>query len=348
MKIKTSKKLNNILRKNEFYVVLLIIMIIAFVEIRSGQFFTANNVVDIIRSGIIPVIYSIGVLVVLISGGLDLSIASIAGLSIYVTNSILTNMEYEGPVIFAYLIAASIGIVCGAFNAFVITTWDLHPMIVTLGTQSVLAGLLRGVLSGKDMKAAPVLKEFGQKTLFSVTNSENGLSSSMPATVFIMIGLLVVAYFILRHTMLGRGIYAIGGDKNAANRIGYNVKRIQYFVYCFSGVMAATAGVTYAAMSQFAYFTSVLGSELTYLSATVLGGAGLAGGVGTIFGTLMGSYLMTILSNSLVLIGISTYWQSFFSGAIIVTGAAFSVYQNSRPKPVLNSTHNTSRKRPVN
>lgn len=346
MRILTSRKFRNILRKNEFYVVLLIFMIIALVEVRSGQFFTSNNIVDIVRSGIIPVIYGIGVLVVLVSGGLDLSIASIAGVSIYITNSILTNMEYEGPVIFAYLIAAVIGIVCGAFNAFVITTWDLHPMIVTLGTQSVLQGLLRGVLSGKDMQAAPVLKKFGQKVLFTVTNSENGLSSSMPFTVFIMIGLIAATYFLLRHTMLGRGIYAVGGDKNAANRIGYNVKRVQFFVYCFSGVMAATAGITYAAMSQFAYFTSVLGTELTYLSATVLGGAGLAGGVGTIFGTVMGAYLMTLLSNSLVLIGVSTYWQNFFSGAIIVTGAAFSVYQNSRPKPLLNSAHKKPAKRP--
>lgn len=330
MRLFNSSKGRRLARGNEVYVAILILLIMILVEIRSGQFFTSNNLVDILRSGILPSIYGLSVLVVLLSGGLDLSVASIAGLSIYVTNTLLTAWGYEGPVIVAYLIAAAVGILCGAVNAFIITTWDLSPMIVTLGMESILNGLLRGVLGGTDKAAADVLKKFGEKTLFTVQNPDNGLSSSMPVTIFLLIGLVIVTYLILRFTTLGRGILAIGGDRNSARRVGFHVKGIQYFVYCYSGMLAAFAGITYAAMSQFAYFTNVLGMELTYIAATVLGGARLAGGVGTITGTLLGAFLMTILSNSLALIGIPTYWQNFFTGLIIVAGASFSVYQQSR------------------
>ena len=323
-------KMKRILTRNEFYIALVFVAICILIESRSGQFFTANNLVDIARSGITNSMLGICVLIVMLSGGIDLSFVPIAALAMYLTNSLRLDTGFSGSIIVPYLMAAGIGVLCGALNAVVISRFNLPTLIVTLGTASVFTGIMRGVFVSKEKIAAPLIKQFGQAKLFTARNPVSGLTSDMPATVFILIGILVVTFLILRYTMLGRGIYAIGGDKNAARRAGYRVSRIQFFVYCYVGLLAGIAGLTRTCMAQYAEFGGFLGTELVIIAATVLGGARIIGGVGTITGTVLGAYLLTMISNSLVLIGVPTYWQEFFSGALIVVGTGISVYQASK------------------
>lgn len=323
------RKWNRLLSHNEFYIAIIIVAICLLIEFRSGQFFTPNNLVDIVRSGIVPCIFGIGVLVVMLSGGIDLSFVPIAALAMYITNSVMIDTGFTGSLIVPFLLAGGIGIACGALNAVVISKFKLPTMIVTLGTSSIFTGLLRGVFEAKEKTASPILMDLGTSKLFTAENA-NGLTSDMPSTLFILIGVVVVTFILLRYTMLGRGIYAVGGDANAARRAGFRVTRIQFFVYCYVGLLAGIAGITRTGMSQAAHFTSLLGTELTIIAATVLGGARITGGVGTITGTVLGAFLMTIVSNSLVLIGVPTYWQQFFTGALIVIGTGISVYQASK------------------
>jgi len=326
----SKKRWSRLLSHNEFYIAIIIVAICMLIEIRSGQFFTPNNLVDIIRSGIVPCIFGIGVLVVMLSGGIDLSFVPIAALAMYITNSVMIDTHFSGSIVVPFLIAGGIGIACGALNAIVISKFNLPTMIVTLGTSSVFTGLLRGVFEAKEKTAAPILMKLGDSKLFTAQNAESGLTSDMPSTLFILVGVVIVTFVLLRYTTLGRGIYAVGGDRNAARRAGFRVTRIQFFVYCYVGLLAGIAGVTRTGMSQAAHFTSLLGTELTIIAATVLGGARITGGVGTITGTILGAFLMTIVSNSLVLIGVPTYWQQFFTGALIVIGTGISVYQASK------------------
>jgi len=309
---------------------MIIILICILIEIRSGQFLSINNIVDIIRSAVVPSILGIGVLMVILIGGIDLSFISIAALSMYSVNFVITQTGYSGSVLLPYAIAALIGVGCDALNAFVISRFNLPTMIVTLGTSSIFTSILRGVLNAKDLVAAPVLKNFGRITIFVAENNKSGLKSNLPITIFIPVGLFALTYFILRYTLLGRGIYAIGGDKNAARRAGFNTSRIQYFVYCYVGLLAGITGVTRTCMSEAAHYSSLLGTELVIIAAIVLGGACITGGMGTLTGTVFGTLLMTIVSNSLVLIGIPTYWQTFFTGALIIAGTGISVYRASK------------------
>ena len=140
----------------------------------------------------------------------------------------------------------------------------------------------------------------------------------------------------MRYTMLGRGIYAVGGDEVSAQRAGFNVFAIHFFIYCFVGALAGITGITRASMMLNANPTNMLGLEMMAIAAVVLGGARVTGGKGTLLGTMLGVILITIVSNSLILIGIPTYWQRVFMGLIILIGTGVSAYQLTRTKRRLN------------
>ena len=152
----------------------------------------------------------------------------------------------------------------------------------------------------------------------------------MPVSFLFLLALIVLVWFLLRHTKLGRGIYAIGGDMNSARRAGFNVFHIQMFIYCFCGALAGFVGVTRACMMLDCDPTNMVGMDMTCIAACVLGGISLSGGSGTITGTLIGVTFLSIMSNSLILIGVSTYWEKVFTGLIIIIGTGISAYQVTR------------------
>ena len=205
-------------------------------------------------------------------------------------------------------------------------------MVVTLGTASLFTGIMQGVFSASESPVPPAMLADGKAKLFSASNAQLGLTSDMPAQVLILAGALVLVFFILRYTMLGRGIYAIGGDETSARRAGFNVTAIKVFIYCFVGALAGLTGVTRACMIMNAHPTNLLGMEMTVIAAVVLGGARVTGGVGTLTGTMLGVALMTILSNSLILIGVPTYWTKVFTGAVIIIGTGVTARAGPHPR----------------
>lgn len=327
-------KLKKLTKRTEFYIFLTIIFLVVLVELRSGQFLTGNNLVDLARSMVIPAMFAIGTYVVLVSGGIDVSFPAIASLSMFATVTIFLGIDYEGSVWLIYLVGALFGLVLGAVNAFLIAKFKFQTLIVTLGTTSLFTGILLGPLKAHQIAVPNPMHEHGKAKLFSAYNAELGLNSNMPVTILILIFLLIITFFIMKYTMLGRGIYAVGGDEVSAKRAGFNVFAIQLFVYCFVGVISGITGIAQASMMLNANPTSMLGMELTVIAAVVLGGARITGGAGTLIGTMLGVALITIMSNSLILIGIPTYWQRIFTGAIIIIGTGISAYQlkNSKRK----------------
>lgn len=319
--------LKKVTKKTEFYILITIILLVALVEIRSGQFLTGNNLVDLVRSMIIPGMFAIGCYMVLISGGIDVSFPALSSLSMYATTLIFLQMDYQGSVWVIYATAGIFGLLLGAINAILIAKFKFQTLIVTLGTTSLFTGIMLGPLAASQINIPQSMLDHGKAKLFTANNEQLGISSDMPVTVLLLIGLLLVAFFIMKYTMLGRGIYAVGGDEISAQRAGFNVFAIHFFVYCFVGVLSGITGVAQASMMLTAKPTSMLGMELTVIAAVVLGGARLTGGTGTLTGTMLGVILMTIMSNSLILIGIPTYWQRIFTGAIIIIGTGISAYQ---------------------
>lgn len=330
-------KLNKLFKRTELYILLTIILLIIVVEIRSGQFLTGNNLVDLARSMIVPGMFAIGAYIVLVSGGIDVSFPAIAALSMFTTVQIFTSIDYQGSVIVIYLVGALIGLFLGSINAILIAKFKFQTLIVTLGTTSLFTGILLGPLKAHQVAIPDPMHDHGKAKLFSAYNDELGLNSNMPVTILIFIGLLIFAFFLMRYTMLGRGIFAVGGDEVSAQRAGFNVFFIHLFVYCFVGFISGITGIAQASMMLNANPNSMLGTELTVIAAVVLGGARITGGTGTLTGTILGVLLLTIVSNSLILIGIPTYWQRIFTGAIIIIGTGISAYQMAKTKKRLST-----------
>jgi simple sugar transport system permease protein len=316
-----------ILRRSEPYVFAAIVVLCLLIQARSGQFFSGNNLVDNARSLIVPALFSIGCMMVIVSGGIDVSFPAIASLAMYVTDRILLTSGYSGTVLLAYAMAAGFGLLMGALNGFLIGFLRLPTLVVTLGTSSLYTGIMYGAFSASASDVPPSIAAHGKETLFTATNNQLGLTSNMPSQILILVAMLILVFLLLRYTMLGRGIYAVGGDEAAAERAGFNVRAIKMFLYCFVGVLAGITGIVRISMMSYADPSTMLGMELTVIAAVVLGGARVTGGLGTLTGTILGVALMTVLANSLILIGIPTYWTRVFTGAVIIIGTGVTARQ---------------------
>ncbi len=322
---KTLKKLAG---RNELYIFLIVLALCILIQIRSGQFFTGNNLVDIASAMIVPGMFAIGAFMVIISGGIDVSFPALASLSAYATTKLLLNMNYTGGILLPILISLLIGAVLGAFNGLFVGYFNLNAMIVTLGASSVFKGFMQGTLNSKQLAVVPPgMKAFGTSALFTATNPVNGMTSRMPAPFLVFIAVLLFAWFLLQRTYFGRGIYAIGGNPASATAAGFNVKRTKFFMFMIVGMISALAGLIRVCMMQQCHPTNMLGMEMNIIAGVVLGGTAITGGAGSLTGCMLGTLLIVIVENSMILIGVPTTWKNVFVGALIVIGTGVSAYQ---------------------
>ncbi|KMJ57644.1 sugar ABC transporter permease [Bacillus sp. LL01] len=323
----SSNSLKKLATRPEFYVLIIILLLSLFIQGKSGQFFTSNNIVDILRSMTVPLIYAICAYLAFISTGPDVSFPLIAALSGYLATQFVFITGYSGPIFIVFLVAIFFGLLMGAINGFIIAKYNFPSLIVTLGTTSIFSGILLGVFEAGRIKLPESMIEFGQQSIISVSNTGNGLGSSLPMTFLIAVGLYILTYLFLNFTMAGRGVFAVGGDETSAERAGFSVKKTRFGVFTISGALAAIAGVCYSVETTYFLPTEFAGKEMIVIAAVILGGTRLMGGVGTLTGCVLGTLLLIIVTNSLILIGVPIYWQKFIIGAIIIFGTAISVIQ---------------------
>ena len=320
-------------KKTEFYVALILIAFCLIIQVRSGQFFTPNNIVDLLRSLTIPMMFAMGEMMVLISGGVDCSFPAIASLAMYFVCTKLDG-AFTNPIPY-FLIAMALGLVMGALNGFIVAKYRFPAMIVTLGASSLWIGVMQGILGSSEYPLTSALYQLGQAKILTGTNAETGFSSNLPVHFGFAVVLVLIGWFILNKTMLGRGIYAVGGDEVAAARAGFNVFGIRMFIFCFSGAMAGFIGVCRASMMMTVKPNNMIGLEMDVIAACVLGGVSLVGGKGSVLGAVLGTALMTLVSNSLILLGIPTVWSRVFTGLIIIIGTGVSAVQEKNRKNTL-------------
>ena len=321
------KQMNKFVKQTEFWVFLIVLILSVIIQARSGAFFANNNLVDIARSMICPSIYAICALLAFVSTGPDVSFPLIAALSSYIAIIITYKTNYNGPWFVVFLIAMFFGAIMGALNGFIIVKYKFPSLIVTLGTSAIFSGILLGAFEAERMDLPETLQRFGKMTLLTVKNEKTGLGSSLPMTFLILIALYIIAYLILNYTMVGRGVYAVGGDEVSAERAGFNINKIRFGIFVINGMIAAIAGLSYAVMSMRYLPTEYAGGEMVVIAAIILGGTRLTGGVGTLKGCILGTLLLTMVTNSLILVGIPVYWQKVFIGAIIIIGTAIPALQ---------------------
>lgn len=209
--------------------------------------------------------------------------------------------------------------------------FGLPALIVTLGSSSVFKGFMQGTLASKQLAVIPTgMTEFGRSALFVATNAESGLQSRMPTSFIAFVAVLLVAWFLLNRTMFGRGIYAIGGNDVSAHRAGFGVRKTKFWMYVFVGMIASLAGLMRTCMMTQMHPTNMLGMEMNIIAGVVLGGTAISGGAGTLTGCVLGTLLIVVVENSMVMLGIPTVWKSVFVGALIVIGTGVSAMQVSR------------------
>ncbi|MCX5557848.1 substrate-binding domain-containing protein [Streptomyces sp. NBC_00038] len=281
----------------------LIVLVIGMSAL-SGDFLTTDNLLNVGVQAAVTAILAFGVTFVIVSAGIDLSVGSVAALSATV---LAWSATQDGvPVFLAVVLAVATGIAAGLVNGFLIAYGKLPPFIATLAMLSVARGLSLVISQGSPI-AFPD----------SVSHLGDTLGGWLPVPVLVMIVMGLVAAFILGRTYIGRSMYAIGGNEEAARLSGLRVSRQKLAIYALSGVFAAAAGIVLASRLSSAQPQAADGYELDAIAAVVIGGASLAGGTGKASGTLIGALILAVLRNGLNLLSVSAFWQQVVIGVVI-------------------------------
>jgi ribose transport system permease protein len=308
----------------ELGVFLALIVLCIFMNFASPYFWTYENIFNVARSMSTIGIMAIGMTMVIVSGGIDLSVGSVAAVSAMVT---ARQMTYAGwsPWL-AFVTGIVVGLMCGAVNGLVITRLRVPPFIATLGMYSVARGLtfaaswgLQGSVASNIPMRDPQVNFLG-----------GGYIGIVPFSVIEMAILVVVATLFLSQTVLGRQIYALGSNEQAARLSGVRVSRVRLFVYTLTGGAAALAGIMSAGLLKSAMTNLGTGTELDVIAAAVIGGASLAGGEGTILGAIIGAAIMAVIRNAFVLLKMPIYMQNITIGVVIVMAVVLDQFRKRR------------------
>ena len=319
------------LRSTEFIIACVLLAAMIIIGLINPAFWSLDNIFGLLRSNVVIGIMALGVLLVMISGGIDVSFTAFAIAGMYLTIRMMVYLGYDG-VFIPFVAATLIGLVLGAFNGFIVHRFKMIPLIVTLGTGSIVRGLVLGLVGTSVVnidKMPKALIAFGKTNVVSLTSSF-GMTFGLTAMFFVYLALAFLVHLILNHTMIGRSIYAYGGSPEAAKRVGFNTWRTIFFVYCLAGALAGFAGILHASMTWLADPRELSGLVLDVIAAVVLGGASIFGGRGSVTGTLIGVFILVMVKNSLIIMRIDTTWQGVVVGVIIVVATAITAWRDRK------------------
>jgi len=295
--------IKNLKQYSIFIVFIAICLIISFI---SPQFLTVSNWTIIITQVSINALLAFGVTFVIITGGIDLSLGSIVAVA-GVSAAMLAHPN-SYPVMLPIVTALLAGLLMGAFNGFIITKSKIAPFIVTLGTMTIGRGLALILSNGRPVS------NLSDSFVFIGSGKILGI----PFLIIILIFMFILCSVILNKTILGRYIYAVGGNEQAARASGINVNQVKMAVYSISGLLAGLAGILLTSRITTGQPNAGAGFELDAIAAVVIGGTSTTGGKGSIAGTLIGVLLIGVINNSLDLLNVTSYYQQVVMGVIII------------------------------
>jgi ribose transport system permease protein len=285
---------------------IVLVLLILYLILRTSTSLTTDNLFGMVRNYSDIAISALGITLVLIIGGIDLSVGSVMAFAGLVCAAALTYWGLPTPL--AVLVGVLGGGLIGLVNAFLIVRMKLQPFIATLGMLWVTRGIVVGSTKGQVIGSLPE----------SFAALGQGYLGPVPVPVLIMVGLALIAGLFLNYHVWGTYIYAIGGNETSALLTGLPVNNVKVLVYLCSGLLSGLAGVLVVSRLGAAAPTQALGYELNVIAAAVIGGVGLQGGRGTIPGAVLGAIIIGVLYNALVMLKIDTYWQQTFIGGIII------------------------------
>ncbi|MBY6049744.1 ABC transporter permease [Vannielia litorea] len=309
-----------------------LILVFTYFAIAAPNFLSVANAVLISKHVAINAFLAIGMTYVIITGGIDLSVGSVVGLTAMIAGYLLLNgidlglgwsiqfntLEIVGMV-------CLVGVFVGWVNGLLITRLNVAPFIATLGMLYIARGAALLMSGGRTFPNLNGNPDYGSHT-FPFIGTGNLLG--IPVMIWILIAVALVATYIAQRTPLGRHIYATGGNERGAELSGVRVRRVKMFVYMFSGLMAAIVGIIIASQLKAAHPATGEFFELNAIAAAVLGGTSMSGGRGRIWGTIVGAFVIGILSDGLVMMGVSSFWQMVIKGLVIVAAVVIDQAQS--------------------
>ncbi len=302
------------------FVVMVIMCVVMYII--SPPFRSVNNILSVAKNFSAYAIAGIGVTMVIITGGIDLSIGSIFGFAGVIASMAMVNLGL--PTVPAIIVGLAAGAALGLTNGLFIVKLNLPPFIATLGMLSIVRSLCYIITEGYPVTG--IGREFlflGQGYIFGV-----------PTPVWMMVIIAIIFAVFLNKTVTGRRIYALGGNEEATRISGVNTNSLKILVYSLGGLLSGFAGIITASKLGIGQPTAGNGYELDAIAAVVIGGASLSGGAGTVIGTIIGAAIMGILRNALVLLSIKSHWQQFIIGCVIIIAVTLDQFRRSRRKAV--------------
>ncbi|WP_330587562.1 ABC transporter permease [Anaerocolumna sedimenticola] len=311
-----NKMFANIKSKYSIYFVLVALFI--FCWLANKNFVSVANLQNISTQISVGTILAFGQTILIISGMLDLSSASVLALA-----GVLSISSYTatGSLTISFIVAVLVGVGCNVLNGLMVTKYKTPPFIATLAMMAMARGAALLYTNGQNIYQIGDYVKFGQGKILGI-----------PTPMIFLVGTLIVTWYLLRHTVFGRSIYAIGGNEEAANASGINVNRIKMRAFIINGILVGIAGVLFMSRVNGGMPNGAIGYEFKALTAAVIGGTSFSGGIGTASGTLAGAFIVGFLDNIMVLVGVNSYLQQIVRGAIIALAVIYDIWAKTMRK----------------
>ena len=316
---------------NEVFLVIAILVLSLIIGLSDPVFFSIATPFDLVRSSLIEILFALGLLLVLVSGGIDISFPIVGIFAGYTSVVIMQSYGLDTYSLWIPLVlAAIVGAILGSINALLIAGFGLPTLIATLGTAGMFRGFLLTYVGSAFLSNIPLgLDQFATADLFSVETSQGTLARLHVLIIPVLI-LAVAIAFLMRRTMFGRTIFAIGGNEESARRMGMNVRWAKAQLYIIVGTLSGIAGVLFISLQRKADPYDLAGTELEIIAAVVLGGASIMGGYGTVTGTILGVLLINLIKDNLILLGVQGSWQRAAIGLMLLIGVASQAISDKR------------------
>jgi ribose transport system permease protein len=304
--------LKQIVNNRLFGVILVAVIMFVILSFASPFFFTSVNLINLLNQTALKAVLAVGMTLVIIMGGIDLSVGAIVSVSAMFAADIM-RQNGEAGILPAILTALAVGLVCGALNGFIIAKLELAPFLVTMATMNIYRGI------GYVYSNATTIRGMPKKWMEPWT-------AALPMAVIVLLVVIVVVFLIIKLTKYGRYIFAIGGNETASKLSGINTVRVKIVTYSILGLACAVCGLIYLGRMSSSEANAGMGYELDAIAAAAIGGASLAGGKGSVLGALLGAFILSMLMNGLTLLSVQAYYQTISTGVIIIIAIVIDKY----------------------
>jgi ribose/xylose/arabinose/galactoside ABC-type transport system permease subunit len=301
--------------KQQIYALFGLVIVVIGMSLLSEDFFSTGNALNIGKQASINLVISLGMTVVILSGGIDLSVGSLLGLSIMIAGVLFNVLGYN--VYLAFILGILTTVSLGFINGAIIQYGRVPAFITTLGMMGIVRGIVLILAQGHSTMTFPE----------EILTIADGTFLLLPYPVLISVVMAFLIGGFLKYTSLGRSMYAVGGNEEAARLSGINTALVRTAAYTISGICCAVAGIIFAARVGAPPPSSGVGYELSAIAAVIIGGTSLNGGQGKVVGTVIGALLMAVISNGLTILNVDPYWQSIIIGLIIIFAVMLSSFQ---------------------